>query len=457
MHTTYRTPHDKTGARQDEKQRKNRKATRRCRIALWAGIPPLLLLATGGWLYQHLNSNISLTEINDKLGGGRPVNVSPAAENILLVGSDSREGANAEYGKGVTTMRSDTVMILHIAANRKWAAVVSLPRDSWVQIPACDRGNGVASAPHYFKLNSAYAIGVGAGGAAACTIKTVEHNIGLQIDHFISIDFRGFKDMVNSIGGIKICPRQAIRDKKAQLDLEAGCQTIKGEQALGYVRTRSSAGSDLGRIERQQEFAHALALKAQTKLSSPDDLYRFIDSATKSITADKALASVRALYGLTSKLLDIPKGHLAFLTVPNYPREIDFAADKANVSWQYPQARHLFTALIKDQEITEEQFKAGARIAARFIKVLIIDGTGTPGKAAAIATELRTVGYDVTAIGDARQKAAHTNVTYPPGLEAHARAFVTRLKAATGPKLTPGAAPKVVTLTVGADYAGLFG
>lgn len=150
----------------------------------------------GAWIYQDLDSNINAADLDDKLGEDRPVNLSPGSKNILVVGSDSRDGANAKYGKDLTTMQSDTLMVMHVPANRKWATVVSFPRDSWVQISACDKGDGVTSARHHAKINEAFAIG-GAGGevaeAAACTIKTVEANTGLRIDHFMSVDFQGFK------------------------------------------------------------------------------------------------------------------------------------------------------------------------------------------------------------------------------------------------------------------------
>jgi LCP family protein required for cell wall assembly len=121
------------------------------------------------------------------------------------------------------------------------------------------------SAPHHAKINEAFAIG-GASGevaeAAACTIRTVEDGTGLRIDHFASVDFQGFKGMVNALGGIEVCPEQAIHDEKAHPDLEAGCQTVRDEEALGCVRARYSIGdgSDTGRIGRQQEFMQALAV-----------------------------------------------------------------------------------------------------------------------------------------------------------------------------------------------------
>jgi LCP family protein required for cell wall assembly len=447
-------------------RRKKARLTRRGRILAWTGgVLAVMVLGAGGagaWLYQRLDGNIQATAIDNKIGGDRPVNLSPGAKNILVVGSDSRDGANAKYGKDLDTMQSDTLMVVHVAANGKWATVVSLPRDSWVQMPACDRGDGTQSAPHHFKINAAFAIGGtngDVGGAAACTIKTIEHNTGLRIDHFVSVDFQGFKGMVNALGGIEVCPKTAIHDEKAHLDLDAGCQTVRDEQALGYVRTRYSVGdgSDIGRIGRQQEFMQALAAKAQQKLTSPSDLYDFLDSATKSLTTDPSLAGIKPLSDLASKLQGIPKDRLTFLTVPNYPRELDVPTDKANVSWQYPQTQTLFTALAKDQEIDKDQLIAGKPVPARTIRVQVLNGTGTPGQAAQAAEQLRAAGYTVTGTGNAPQTAAAITVTYPPGLEQQAAALAARLKTPATPQGDPNAAPGLVTLTVGPGYTGLRG
>jgi LCP family protein required for cell wall assembly len=434
-------------------------------MAWTGGVLAVLLLGAGGtgaWLYQRLDGNINAGEIDNKIGQDRPANLSPGAKNILVVGSDSRAGANAKYGKDLETMQSDTLMVLHVAANREWGAVVSLPRDSWVRIAACDRGDGTTSKPHRFKINAAFAIG-GAkgdvGGAAACTIKTIEQNTGLRIDHFLSVDFQGFKGMVNALDGIEVCPERAIHDRKAHLDLEAGCQTVKGEQALGYVRTRYSVGdgSDIGRIGRQQEFMQALAAKAQDKLTSPGALYDVLDSGTKSVTTDPALAGIEPLVDLASSVKGIPEDRLTFLTVPNYPRELDVPTDKANISWQYPQAQDLFTALAKDEEVDKDRLTTGAPVPARSIKVQALNGTGATGAAAEAAEHLRTVGYTVAGTGNAPESVGSTTVTHPPGLEHQARAVAVRLRMSAAPEADPNAAPGVVTLTIGPDYTGLRG
>ncbi|MDQ8708438.1 LCP family protein [Streptomyces sp. LHD-70] len=421
----------------------------------------MLILGAAGagvWIYQDLDGSIGAADIDNKLGEGRPENLSPGSKNILVVGSDSRDGDNAGYGKGLTTMQSDTLMVLHLAADRKWATVVSFPRDSWVRIPACDKGDGTKSKPHHFKINEAFAVGGATGevaGAAACTIRAVEQNTGLRIDHFVSVDFQGFKGMVNALDGIEVCPEQPIRDKKAHLDLEAGCQTVKDEDVLGYVRTRYSVGdgSDLGRIGRQQEFMRALADKAQEKLTSPGDLYDFLKAATGSLTTDRALAGVKPLSGLASELQDIPKDRLTFLTVPNYPRQADVPSDKANVVWQYPQAARLFTALAKDEEVDKKRLEQESKNAvyARTVRVQVLNGTGRSGLAGKVAEELREAGYTVVGTGNAPDAATTTHITYPADLRPQAETLASRLPGSRAEQL--GDAPAgLVTLVIGKDF-----
>lgn len=413
------------------------------------------IAGVGAWVYQDLDNSINSADVDDKIGGGRPENLSPGSKNILVVGSDSRDGANAEYGKDLTTMQSDTLMVLHVPANREWAAVVSFPRDSWVEIPACDRGDGGTSDPHHAKINEAFAIGGTSGevaGAAACSIRTVEANTGLRIDHFMSVDFQGFKGMVDALGGIEVCPEQAIRSKKARLDMEPGCQNVGGEKALGYVRVRYGVGdnSDIGRIGRQQEFMDALAEKAQAKLTSPKALYGFLKSATGSLTTDPELAGIKPLYGLASELKGIPSDRLAFLTVPNYPRQADVPSDEANVVWQYPLAADLFAALARDKEVDKKELDAAAKkpLYASSVRVQVLNGTGTSGLAATVADELREAGLAVAGTGNAPQTTDTTTVTYPAGLEKQAKAVATRLPGVRTAQ-DPAAAPGVVTLVVG--------
>jgi anionic cell wall polymer biosynthesis LytR-Cps2A-Psr (LCP) family protein len=169
-------------------------------MAWTAGSLTLLLLGTvaGGYaIFRHFNDNIAQANISGLLGK-RPTDVRPQAENIVVIGSDTRTGAgmDGQFGTGLTTDQSDTLMIIHIPADRKWAEVMSIPRDSWVNIPACTMGNGKLSSPTQFKINEAFALGNLYGNhtalGAACTIKTIEQDTGIYIDHFIVVNFTGF-------------------------------------------------------------------------------------------------------------------------------------------------------------------------------------------------------------------------------------------------------------------------
>jgi LCP family protein required for cell wall assembly len=425
-------------------------------------VTSVVVLAVGGvgaWIYQDLNNNINSADVDGKLGADRPENLSPGSKNILVVGSDSREGANAKYGnkKDLTTMQSDTLMVLHVPADRKWAAIVSFPRDSWVEIPACDMGNGKTSSPHKGKINEAFAIGGTSGKvaeAAACSIKTVEAHTGLRIDNFMSVDFSGFKGMVDALDGIEVCPKEPIKSDKARLDMKAGCQTVDGETALGYVRVRYGVGdsSDIGRIGRQQEFMNALVKKAKEKLTSPNSLYGFLQSATKSLTTDPDLAGIQSIYALANELKGIPSERLAFLTVPNYPREADVPTDRANVVWQYPQAANLFTSLAQDKEMTKAQLQAAVKdlIYASQVRVRVLNGTGVSGRAAAVAEKLRVAGFTVTETGNAPETVTRTAVTYPTGLERQAAVLSSQLPKARS-SASADATAGVVTLVVGPD------
>jgi hypothetical protein len=272
----------------------------------------------------------------------------------------------------------------------------------------------------------------------------------------MSIDFSGFKGMVDALDGIEVCPKTAIDSPKAKLKLPAGCQTIDGETSLGYVRARYGIGnnSDIGRIGRQQEFMDALAKKAKSKLTSPDSMYGFLNSATKSLTADPGMAGIKQLYSLASELKGIPSDRLAFLTVPNYPREADVPTDKANVAWQYPQAADLFTALAKDQETTKDALAAKTKnlVYASSVKVRVLNGTGVPGRAAAVAEKLRANGFTVVSTGNAPSNVTKSAVQYAQGADdTGARAVAARLGGKVTATASAEASAGVVNLVVGPD------
>jgi LCP family protein required for cell wall assembly len=372
--------------------------SRRRKALIWtAGIMAgvVALSAIGIFLlYRHLNGNIQQRDISGLLGS-QPVDLHPQAENILVIGSDSRFGQGPGYGKNLTTDQSDTMMIVHIAADRQWAEVMSIPRDSWVSIPACKMGNGQMSAPTTFKINEAFALGNLYGNntvlGVACSVKTVEQDTGIYIDHFVTVNFTGFKNMVSALGGVKECNTQPINDPLSGLHLTAGHHLLTPTQALAYVRARYTLGdgSDLERITRQQAFMSSLIQRVKSKLLNPIAIYQFLDAATRSLTIDTKLGGATGLYDLASSLRNLPPDKVAFFTLPTYPRSEVVPADTANVLWTQPQDHEIFQSFREDVPASRSLFTttAGAHPAATepAIPAAAAPGRGAGNSAAAPA------------------------------------------------------------------------
>ncbi len=249
---------------------------------------------------------------------------------FVAMGSDDRSGVNADIGGADDGMRSDTTMIVQVSADRTRVEVVSIPRDSYVRIPAChlDRDpDGPMSRPRTDKFNSAFATGADTGDvglAAACTLSTIAENTGLTMSEFLLVDFAGFQGMVDAIGGVRVCVPRAIRDTKGntELDLAAGWHDLAGQQALDYVRARYVTGSDNSdtqRIPRQQKFVGAMTRKVLSAevLTSPRSVYGFLDAATRSLTASDQLGAPDNLVGLALSLRELEPSAVTFATVPN--------------------------------------------------------------------------------------------------------------------------------------------
>ena len=226
----------------------------------------LVVVLTGGFfVYRHLNNNITGIDITSALGTDRPTAMAKKPGqankplNILLLGSDTREGQTGHIG-GDTPGLSDTTILLHISADRQLAYGVSLPRDAMVERPECERKDGQGMAPAELSMfNAAYAV-----GGPACTIKTVEKLTDVRIDHFVVIDFNGFRKMVDALGGVEVCVPKEVNDTTGHITLPAGTYNVKGQQALDYVRVRHdiSNNGDIGRMKRQQTFLASMANKA---------------------------------------------------------------------------------------------------------------------------------------------------------------------------------------------------
>ncbi|MER7929506.1 MULTISPECIES: LCP family protein [unclassified Streptomyces] len=357
---------------------------RRRRWVRWGagGVAVLLVGAAGvGWgLYAKLDSNITADNAAAaelaRYEKERPTALVKGAQNILLIGSDSRSGdGNAEYGRDSGTERSDTTILLHLAADRRSATAVSLPRDLMVDVPGCLRPDGTRTEPMFAMFNYAFQV-----GGSGCTIRTVEKLTNVRIDHHMVVDFHGFKDMVDAVDGVQVCLKRPVRDKAARLKLPAGRVTLDGEQALGYVRARKSLGngSDTDRMDRQQGFLGALVNKVRSDdvLFNPAKLYPVLDAATSSLTTDPGLASLRGLYELVRGVRNIPTEHVRFLTVPRESYVYNANRDQL----VEPEAEKLFALLRADRAVavTRADPSEGPRDSAANARITAPGSGATP-------------------------------------------------------------------------------
>ena len=313
----------------------------------------VLALVTGlGTVYfvRHLNGNIegiSLDELGDEQperlykGNGEPL-------NILVMGDDTREGAgnaiDGESGGG----GSDTTILVHISADRSRAYAVSIPRDSIVDRPevGCD-----SPAETEVMWNAAYSV-----GGPVCTVAQLQENAELPVDHFIVVDFNGFGDMVDAVGGVPVCVPEDLVDREHGIFVPAGDPSVlTGDEALDYVRARSvgelAQRNDISRIRRQQTFIAALVreVKSAGTLTRPDKVISFLDAATRSLTTDDELDSVTRMGRIAMQLKSVGLDKIQFVTLPTeyYPTDSEFSG---RVKWT-PEADEIWKLVNQDKEL----------------------------------------------------------------------------------------------------------
>ncbi|WP_440067503.1 LCP family protein [Streptosporangium sp. OZ121] len=459
---------------------------RRLTGGAWAGIAAtgLLVLGTlGGYgVYRNTVGNISGVAITDKLGNNRPAPVKGAL-NVLIVGSDTREGDNLKYGQKMADAgkRTDTIILMHIAPDRDKATFVSFPRDSVVDMPACQSETGAPVAARTEMINAAYN-----EGGITCTITTIEALTDIRIDHFVEVDFTGFKNIVDALGGVRVCLTKPVDDKKAKLKLAAGWHLLAGEKALGYVRLRGYGdGSDIGRIKRQQVFLSQVVKKATSSelLTDPGKMLNFINTAAKSVRMDEELAKdTGTLLQIGQSAQKLTAGGVKLITVPWGPHP----DDPNRVAWVQPYANQLFAAIKNDTEVTPPPDpKAKPAVKREQVRIQVFNGTDTPNRAREVAAELADQGFVVTHVGNARpatgnvptttvryaKKDAADGISYGDALAARLsgdkRAPVAgKVRPVTTEKYVPSVAPPptpggkaptgpVIQLIIGADWPGV--
>ena len=384
-----------------------------------------LMVATaigGGAVYaiNGLGKNITSIDTSDLNNADRPdsvVQTDTSPTNLLIMGSDSREGdGNSGYGD-VSGARSDTTLLVHLYNGRKDAVVVSIPRDSWVEIAGCTRPDGSTTRPYTTKFNAAFAF-----GGPVCTIKTIEKLTDLRINNFVVVDFNAFKTVVDAIGGVEVCLTTPAYDPVVPgrggsgLNLPAGYSTISGKQALAFVRARESLGdgSDLSRIKRQQEFIGSMIRGMTEKglLTNPSMIYRVLGAITSSITTNSEFASIQALQDFALSLGNLDPSHIKFVTTP-----YDLKGD-GNVHWN-DETTAMWETIKLDETYPPVEATASASAstsaspaAPADINITVLNATSTVGLAKKAAAELEAKGFNVTKVGNSTRRIGVSEILY---------------------------------------------
>ncbi|HUR23775.1 MAG TPA: LCP family protein [Acidimicrobiales bacterium] len=431
----------------------------------------LLIAFTGFTAFCTFFVGLGYAYVQRKLGQITRLELPALAEdsgpvmNVLLVGSDSRANLGAADAKGfgqdvVGGQRSDTIMLLHIDPAEQRAAIVSVPRDLYVPI---------ANTNFSDRVNAAFAL-----GGPDQLVATVQRTLGVTIHHYVQVDFSGFKDIVDTVGGVTMYVPYPVRDSGSGLDLgRAGCFELDGNKGLSWVRSRNmeflihgtwqaDGRGDLGRIERQQDFIRRMMKKALSSgISNPLQLNRLIGVGVRDVSFDSAL-STKDLTALGRRFSSLDPDKVVLRTLPTDPADID---GKSVLKLQTAQAQPMIdllngkapldstaTTVAGPAPVTTAP-PSGPRPAE--VKVRVLNGVGTAGLAAKTATSLTGAGYVVADKGDAPALAPKTTITYGTGQLAKAQLVQSTL---LGPAIVrEDATLKTVdiNLLLGADFTGL--
>ena len=381
-------------------------------VAISSGVILIVASVAGifGFAARNLAENIEALEVIDS---PRPVSETGPL-NILLMGTDTRTdqgggfGSEVEYGG---PGRSDTTILIHLSNDRKSAIAVSIPRDSVVNIPACTKEDGTTVAERTDIFNSAFS-----SAGPACTVKTIETLTGITINHAVIVDFIGFSNVVDALGGIKICLTEAIDEpvqSGAGIQLPAGVQVVDGKNALGLMRARYTLadGSDLKRIERQQELLSLTIdqIKDMNLITDLPALYRVLNAATSSLRMDPGLSDLDSLVTLSTSLSSMGSENVSFLTVP-----YELTPDGNRVQWT-ESANQLWSAIINDtgwppsEVVAVETTAPSAETENIVVKpsdvtAIVLNGTRRAGFAALTSDFLKNQGVNIAEVGNAPNK-----------------------------------------------------
>ncbi|MEV5801139.1 LCP family protein [Streptomyces collinus] len=299
-------------------------------------------VATYFWADSKLHRDVDLSKVIDRPETG-------SGTNYLIVGSDSRKGMSSDDKKKLHTgsaqgQRTDSMMILHVGDNGD--TLLSLPRDSDVEIPSykgSTSGKVYPGTGRRTKLNAAYA-----EDGPTLLVRTIEYNTGLHIDHYVEIGFGGFAKIVDAVGGVEITIDKGFKDKDSGADFKSGKQTLNGEEALAFVRTRHAfASQDLQRTKNQQKFLAALAHQVATPSTvlNPFTFYPTMGAGLDSLTVDKDM-SLWDLASMFWAMKGVSGGDGTSLNMPIS------GSNGGNLVWDKAKMKTLVNELKNDEKVT---------------------------------------------------------------------------------------------------------
>ncbi|MFC3688739.1 LCP family protein [Aquipuribacter hungaricus] len=412
-------------------------------------------VTAGAVLMRQLDGNITSVDISDQLGDDRPEEAEESVDSltILLIGSDTRDLADAEEfgGNGASPGLSDTTIVLHLSAERDRAQLISIPRDSMVQVPDCILEDGSVAPGGFKQFNSAFAT-----GGAACVQRTIEQTTGVVPDHYAVVNFDGFRAIVDALGGVEVCTVEPIDDPVSGLVLPAGTSTVAGDQALAYVRARKIGnGSDIDRIGRQQAFLSSMVQEVTSTglLARPDRLIGVLDAGTKSLTTDPGLDSVTALAGIARSVQGLPTEDIVFLTIPTVP----WSENENRVVWT-PEADLVWEAVRNDAPLPGQEPPPAEpspapspdplTVSPDAVTVDVANAGGPGGVAGEAAADLRTQGFVVGAVTNGTEDITGVRVLVPAGQD---EAALTVAAAFPGAEVVRDDTVATLTVLLGAD------
>ncbi|MFB6616769.1 LCP family protein [Streptomyces sp. NPDC085524] len=457
-------------------------ARRKKALLITSGTLALLLVggATAGYLYyNHLNGNLNVTDI---AGAGTGGFKKDQAINILVIGTDKRSGAGNEgYGDKDSVGHADTTILFHIAKDRSNATALSIPRDLITDIPNCPtkQPDGTTKEIRGTK-GTRFNTSLGQEGRdAGCTMRTVKDLTGIEVDNFMMVDFNAVKTLSTAVGGVPVCVEKAVDDKDSKLKLDKGEHRLQGEEALAFVRTRHAFGneSDLDRIKTQQQFLGSMMreMKSKETLTSPKKFFSLAEAATKSLTVDQGLGSIKKLTDLAGELKDIDLKNITFTTLPvlDNPAEKVKATVVVNPALADPLLQMIrgdvsLTEVEKKEQASKEAADAeakakqdallqGNRSTAGDIRVDVYNGGGPKGAASTTLNWLQNTKGVVKAsnVGNAPAKVGATQLEYAPNQADQARALADMMGLpATAMKMgtADASARTPMKLTLGPDF-----